>query len=378
MLPEAHRATPAGRTRARALGIPFEGTPGPWNAITDVAGLEVGYTTVVRGEGPLRVGHGPVRTGVTAILPRGRSGVLDPVFAGTHDLNGWGELTGTHRIESAGLCGGPITITSSMSVGLVRDAAARWLAEDQDPERLMDLMGLSIRVTGETYDGYLNDIVGQHVTREHVYAAIEGARGGPLELGSVGGGTGMICYEFKGGSGSASRLVEAAGHRYTVGVFAQANHGLRRDLVIAGVPVGKALTGGRVRKDDNGSIIVVAATDAPVLAPQLKRIAQRIGLGLARTGAMARYGSGDMFLAVSTANAGVMADTVGLRTASFIHDIHIDALFEGAIFAAEEAVIDAMVANEAMVGHSGHRVEALPHDEVRAILAKHGRLADVR
>ncbi len=375
-LPAAHAATPAGKPRARSLGIPFDGTPGPWNAITDVAGVEVGYATIIEGSGPLVVGKGPIRTGVTAILPRGRAGVLDPVFAGTHDLNGWGELTGTHRIDGAGLLGGPILLTNSMSVGVVRDAAARWLAATRDPERMMDLMGLGMRVVGETYDGTLNDIVGQHVRPDHVVAALEGARGGALEQGSIGGGTGMICYAFKAGSGSASRVVEAGGARYTVGVFVQANHGLRRDLIVAGVPVGRHLSEPAiVRPVDRGSIIAIAATDAPLLPPQLKRLAQRVGLGLARTGAIARNGSGDMFIAFSTANPGTLAATDGLRHAQFLHDVHIDPLFEGVVWASEEAVIDSMIANQSMTGRDGIVVPALPHDALRELLRRHGRLA---
>lgn len=366
--------TPAGRARARALGVPFDGTPGPVNAITDVPALEVGYATIIEGDGKLVVGKGPVRTGVTAILPRGRAGVMDPCFAGYHDLNPWGELTGCHRIDGAGLVGGPVTITNSMSVGVVRDAAARWLADGRDQERLMDLMGLSIRVTGETYDGHLNDIVGQHVTPEHVVAAIESARGGAIEQGSVGGGTGMIAYEFKGGSGSASRRVSTAAGPYTLGVFVQANHGLRRDLLVAGVPVGRHLSEGRVWERESGSIIAVAATDAPLLPQQLKRIAQRVGLGIGRTGAVARNGSGDMFLAVSTGNAGTLAATDGLRRAEFLHDANIDPLFEAAIQAAEEAVIDAMMCNETMTGRDGHVVRALPHEGLREVLARHNRL----
>ncbi|MSP81514.1 MAG: S58 family peptidase [Alphaproteobacteria bacterium] len=374
MAADPRRETPSGKPRARALGVPFDGEPGPNNAITDVAGVEVGYCTLIRGDGPLVVGQGPVRTGVTAILPRGRGAVLDPVFAGTHDLNGWGELTGTHRIEGAGLCGGPITITNSMSVGVVRDAAARWLADNQNPERLMDLMGLSIRVTGETYDGDLNDIVGQHVRPEHVVQAIEGARGGPLELGSVGGGTGMIAYEFKGGCGSASRIVTCDGRAYSVGVFVQANHGLRRDLIVAGIPVGRMLGTDRVRADDMGSIIGVCATDVPLLPQQLKRVAQRVGLGLARTGAIARNGSGEMFLAFSVANPGVLGATEGPRYACFVHDIHLSTLFEGVVSAAEEAVIDAMVANAPMTGRDGRTVPALPHKDLISLLSHHRRL----
>jgi len=360
--------------RARDLGFPFAGTPGPLNAVTDVAGVEVGHTTLVRGEGPLVVGEGPVRTGLTVVFPRGRAGALKPCFAGFHGLNPWGELTGTLRLEAQGLMGGPLATTNSMSVGVVRDAVARWLTQGYDNERMMLLMGQSIRVVGETHDGFLNDIVGQHVTKEHVFAALDGARGGPVPEGSVGGGTGMTCYEFKGGIGTASRVVEAGPGSWTMGVILQANHGLRRDLTIAGVPVGRELGGGR-KKSESGSIIATAITDAPLLATQLKRIAQRVGLGIARTGAIGRNNSGDMFVALSTANEETWADTEGLRHADFLHDAHIDPLFEAAVDAAEEAVVNALVAADTMVGIDGNIAEGLPHDEVVAVLRAFNRMA---
>ena len=361
------------RPRAREVGVPFDGMPGALNAVTDVVGVEVGHTTVIRGSGPLVIGEGPVRTGVTVVFPRGRGGVMDPCFAGYHGLNPWGELTGIQRLEAQGLMGGPIATTSSMSVGLVRDAVARWLTEGHDNETMMLLMGQSIRVVGETHDGFLNDIVGQHVTGDHVTAALENAAGGPVPEGSVGGGTGMTVYEFKGGIGTSSRVVSSELGTWTLGVIVQANHGLRRDLVIAGVPVGRLLGGGR-QKRETGSIIGTAITDAPLLSTQLKRIAQRVGLGVARTGAIGRNNSGDMFVALSTGNPGTLAATEGLREARFIHDAHIDPLFEAAVEAAEEAVVNSLFAADTMTGRDGNIAEGLPIDDVLQILKDHRRL----
>lgn len=362
-----------GRPRARDAGVPFTGTPGPLNAVTDIAGVEIGHTTIIRGEGPLVIGEGPVRTGVTVVFPRGRAGVMDPCFAGFHGLNPWGELTGIQRLEGQGFLGGPVATTSSMSVGLVRDTIARWLTENHDNETMMTLMGQSIRVVGETHDGFLNDIVGQHITRDHVITALEGAAPGPVAEGSVGGGTGMTVYEFKGGIGTSSRVVTTQIGTWALGVIVQANHGLRRDLTIAGVPVGRLLGGGQQEKE-SGSIIGTAITDAPLLSPQLKRIAQRVGLGVARTGAIGRNNSGDMFLGLSTANPGTLAATDGLREASFLHDAHIDPLFEAAVEAAEEAVINCLFAADAMTGRDGNTVPGLPIDEVLQLLKDHNRL----
>ncbi len=309
------------------------------------------------------------------VFPRGRAGALKPCFAGFHGLNPWGEITGTLRLEAQGLMGGPLATTNSMSVGLVRDAVARWLTEGYDNELMMTLMGQSIRVVGETHDGWLNDIVGQHVRPEHVVAALAGARGGPVAEGSVGGGTGMTAYEFKAGIGTASRVVETGPGTWTMGVILQANHGLRRDLLIGGAPVGRTLAGGWKEKE-SGSIIATAITDAPLLSPQLKRIAQRVGLGIARTGAIGRNNSGDMFVALSTANEDTWAATDGLRRAEFLHDAHIDPLFEAAVEAAEEAVINAIVASDTMVGIDGNTSPGLPVDEVRDILRTFNRLED--
>jgi L-aminopeptidase/D-esterase-like protein len=367
---ESWAATPSGKARARSIGVPFEGTPGQFNDITDVTGVEVGYATIIRGQGPLVVGEGPVRTGVTAILPRGLGGVATPVMAGSFSLNGNGELTGTIWVEESGQCEGPITITNTHSCGLARDATIRWLVE-RHPE-LMDDWGLP--VAGETFDGELNDINGFHVKTEHVFEAIDNARPGAIELGSLGGGTGMICYDFKGGNGSASRRVSLGGQDYCVGAFLQANFGMRRELTIAGLPVGASLPGGEIRGKPGGSVIAIIATDAPLLPHQLKRLARRVGLGLARSGAISHNGSGDIFLAFSTANPGAFAPAAPRRQADFLANGSLDPLFEAVVQATDEAVVDSMVANETMVGRDGTTVLALPHDKLRTLLEAHGRL----
>lgn len=365
-----HHANPSGKARARAIGVRFDGTPGPYNAITDVAGVEVGYSTIIRGDGPLVVGEGPVRTGVTAILPRGRAGVTVPVFAGCFSLNGNGELTGTIWIEEAGRCEGPITLTNTHSCGLARDATIRWTVNNVPG--FADAWGLP--VAGETYDGYLNDINGFHVTEAHVFEAIDGARGGAVEEGSVGGGTGMTCYEFKAGSGSASRTVDHDGLTFTVGSFVQANFGAREELVIAGAPVGRHLTEGTYRSRGEGSIIAVIATDAPLLPHQLKRLARRIALGVGRSGSIARHGSGDIFLAFSTANAEACGADKGVASAHFVPNHRLDPLFAAVVQATDEAILNSMIANETMTGRDGHTVLALPHDELRAVLERYNRL----
>jgi D-aminopeptidase len=358
--------TPSGKSRARAIGIPFGGEPGPLNAITDVAGVEVGYRTLIHGSGKRVVGEGPVRTGVTAILPRGRAGADQAVFAGMFSLNGNGELTGSHWAAESGRCEGPITITNTHSVGLAHDATIRWLTT-----RFQRGGQWSLPVAGETYDGWLNDINGFHVTVEDVFAALDGAAGGPIEEGSVGGGTGMICYGFKGGSGTASRRVAFAGRTYTVGAFVQANFGAREQLVIAGVPVGKALKdwqpdarGGT----EAGSVIAVLATDAPLLPHQLKRLARRIALGVGRGGAISGHGSGDIFLALSTANAEALTASGSVTSAAFIPDPELNPFFAATIESIDEAVLNALAANETMTGADDHVVHALPHDEVRRLI----------
>ena len=365
--------TPSGKPRARAIGIPFDGEPGPLNAITDVAGVEVGYQTLIRGYGPRVLGHGPVRTGVTAILPRGRAGADSGVFAGMFSLNGNGELTGSHWVAEVGRCEGPITITNTHSVGVAHDATIKWLVGRTDREGLW-----SLPVAGETYDGWLNDINGFHVTEADVFAAFDGARGGAIEEGSVGGGTGMIAYGFKGGSGTASRQVAFAGETYMVGAFVQANFGMREQLTIAGVPVGRALKdwspdqrGGA----ESGSVIAIVATDAPLLPHQLTRLARRTALGVGRSGATSGHGSGDIFLAFSTANAAALAGGETILAASFIPDASLNPFFAATIQSIDEAVLNALFANETMTGADDHVVHALPHDEVRSLLAKHGALA---
>ena len=292
--------------RARDLGIPFDGTPGKFNAITDVPGVEVGYTTLLSGEGKLERGKGPVRTGVTAILPRGLSEMNDSVFAGYFSLNGNGEMTGTTWVEESGFLEGPIVLTNTHSVGVARDAVIAWRLAHGGPDA--EGFAWSLPVVAETWDGWLNDVDGFHVKPEHVARAIETAHGGAIEEGSVGGGTGMICYEFKGGTGAASRIVAAVADRgpsetkqYTVGVLVQANCGRRPQLTIRGIEIGKKIPGA-VYKKETGSIIIVIATDAPLLPHQLKRLARRASLGLARTGSVSGNGSGDLFIAFSTAN----------------------------------------------------------------------------
>ena len=370
--PKAWAATPAGLRRARGLGVPFDGAPGPWNAITDVPGLEVGYTTLIEGDGPLVVGQGPVRTGVTAILPRGLRAAGQAVYAGSFSLNGNGELTGAAWIEESGLCAGPITITNTHSCGLARDATVRWLVGNQPPQ---NDPAWSLPVAGETYDGELNDINGFHVTAEHVARAIETAASGPIELGSVGGGTGMICYDFKGGSGSASRRVSTPAGDFTLGAFVQANFGIRRELTVAGLPVGRELPGGEVRSKPGGSIIAVVATDAPLLPQQLKRLARRVSLGIARSGSVSHNGSGDIFLALSTANEEACREESTLLKAEFLANDALNPLFEAVVQAVDEAVIDSMVANRPMTGRDGNTVRALPQDSLCQILDAAGRLS---
>lgn len=362
--------------RARALGIPFDGTPGTLNAITDVSGVEVGYTTIISGEGKLEVGKGPVRTGVTAILPRGRKSFDDPVYAGYFSLNGNGEMTGTAWIEESGFLEGPVMITNTHSVGVVRDATIAWRVAQGGPDPTG--FSWSLPVVAETWDGYLNDINGFHVKPEHVVNALNTAKGGPVEEGSVGGGTGMVTYEFKGGNGTASRIIAMkkggpTTPTYTVGAFVQANCGRRQQLTIAGVPVGKEILENAIFKKEAGSIIIVIATDAPLLPHQLKRLARRASLGLARTGSVSGNGSGDLFLAFSTANPGAADPAEPTRSVQTIPNDRLDAIFDATVQATEEAIVNALVANQSMTGRDGHRVDALPHDRVRELLKKYNR-----
>ncbi|HWN05924.1 MAG TPA: P1 family peptidase [Steroidobacteraceae bacterium] len=357
--------------RARDLGVPFDGTPGPLNAITDVAGVTVGQTTLIEDLGDGR----KVRTGVTAILPRGRETITTPAFAGSFVLNGAGEMTGRSWIEEGGLLEGPVMLTNTHSVGAVHEATIAWRVKNGDP----DASGYwwSTPVVGETWDGELNDVNGFHVKASHVDAAIEGAKTGPVEEGNVGGGTGMTCHGFKCGIGTASRRVDVKGRSQTVGVLVQANYGTRSSLRIAGVPVGQHLgEAGSSRESaaegDNGSIIIVVATDAPLLPHQLDRAAKRAGMGLARLGSFAGNGSGDLFVAFSTANAKSMEGAV-LHGAEFLDNGCLDVLFEAIAQATEEAIVNSMVAARDMAGNGGNSVKALPHDALVDLLARYGR-----
>ncbi len=381
-----------GRPRARDLGIPLEGTPGRHDAITDVAGVEVGATTLIRGSGRLVVGRGPVRTGVTAILPRGRTG-SDSVFAGWFTLNGNGEMTGTTWVTESGRLDTPVLITNTHSVGVVRDATIAWMTRHR-PGFLW-----ALPVVAETYDGVLNDAEGFHVQPQHVEAALDGARSGPVAEGNVGGGTGMNCHGFKGGIGTASRVLDRAAGGYTVGVLVQCNYGQRRRLSIAGVPVGHEISdlvrcyagreppsrpwlrglppcaepAGAPSDEGAGSIIIVIATDAPLLPHQLQRVAKRAALGVGRVGGLGENGSGDIFLAFSTANPRAAADT-GLASITMLPNDRINPVFEATVQATEEAIINAMLAAETMTGADSVRAFALPHDRLRAALRKYNRL----
>jgi D-aminopeptidase len=367
------------KPRARDLGVPFEGRPGPLNAITDVKGVEVGHTTLISGSGKLVVGQGPARTGVTAILPRGKS-PTSRVFAGWFPLNGNGEMTGTTWVEESGFLEGPVMITNTHSVGVVRDAVIKWRVNLAPADNTG--YWWSLPVVAETYDGYLNDVNGFHVTPQDAFHALDSARSGPVAEGNVGGGTGMICYEFKGGIGTASRQLPAAEGGYTVGVLVQCNCGAREQLRIAGVPVGQEITSdkvwGRLRSksdEEKGSIIIVVATDAPLLPHQLKRLARRASLGLARTGSTSSNGSGDIFIAFSTANPGA-AKSTGVAQVQMVANDDMDPLFSATVQATEEAIVNALVAAETMTGVDDHKAIALPHDRLREILKKYNRLAD--
>lgn len=379
-LPVLAQTTTERTIRARDLGVPFEGTPGKLNAITDVPGVEVGATTLIRGDGPLKVGKGPVRTGVTVVFPRGKRDT-DEVYAGWFSLNGNGEMTGTTWIEEAGLLKGPVGITNTHSVGVVRDSIIAWAVK----QKLVKEDEWSLPVVAETWDGWLNDINGFHVKQEDVFAALDSAKAGPVAEGNTGGGTGMVCYGFKGGTGTASRVLSQENGGYTVGVLVQCNCGRRPQLMITGVPVGKEITGaepyaqvdepvlpGSEQKGDVGSIIIVVATDAPLLPHQLKRIARRAALGLARTGSISGNGSGDIFIAFSTANPHA-DDGPGPNTVQTVSTERISPLFEATVEATEEAIVNAMVGAKTMTGVNGHTVVALPHEKLQQVLKKYNR-----
>lgn len=364
--------TPSGKIRARGKGLTFPGQPGKLNLITDVPGVEIGFSTLISGEGRLVPGRGPVRTGVTAILPRGRAGAHIPCAAGYHSLNGNGEMTGVVWIEESGELQTPITITNTHSCGVARDATIEWLVR----HGIRTGQDWGLPVAAETYDGELNDINGFHVRAEHVIAALDGAGAGPFELGSVGGGTGMICYDFKGGNGSSSRIVAIEGRSYALGVFVQANFGLREELIVLGVPVGRQIAGGELRGKPQGSIIAIVATDAPLMPHQLKRLARRVPLGMARTGSVGHNSSGDIFLAFSTANEEVYTPgTSAIRRFDTLANRAMNPLFSATVEATEEAIIDSMIANETMVGRDGNTSIGLPHDRLMEIMKTAGRAA---
>ena len=365
------------KPRARDLGIPFDGTPGPGNAITDVPGVLVGHTTLISGEGKLQVGKGPVRTGVTAVLPRGKNSMNDPVFAGWFSQNGNGEMTGTTWVEESGFLEGPVMITNTHSVGVVRDAVIQWRVNHGQPNPTG--YWWSLPVVAETWDGWLNDINGFHLKPEHAFHAIDSAHSGAVEEGSVGGGTGMICNEFKGGIGTSSRVVKLNEGAFTLAALVQCNYGRRPQLRIAGVPVGKeipddaAYTSSPFDASERGSIIVVVATDAPLLPHQLKRLARRVSLGLGRDGSISGNGSGDIFIAFSTANPGASKEK-GVAELKMFPNERLDSIFGATVQSVEEAIVNAMVAAETMTGIENHRVIALDHEKLRAILKKYNRL----
>jgi D-aminopeptidase len=382
-LDPASLRTPSGKARARALEIPLPGEPGRWNAITDVPGVEVGYATLIRGEGALTVGKGPVRTGVTAILPRGRAGVGVPCAAGYFSLNGNGEMTGMAWVEEAGAFETPILITNTHAIGPCHQGAIDWVVRHH-PKRAQAWL---LPVAAETYDGYLNDINGRHVEPRHAVEAIEAAAGGAIEEGSVGGGTGMNCYNFKGGSGSASRLVPYGSRTYTIGAFVQANFGARAELSVAGVPIGAELADDNpmaafrgTLADGAGSIIVIVATDAPLLPGQCKALARRVPFGLARTGNLSSHFSGDLFLAFSTANAGALASrypgaAIGADEFDTMRSIpwgRMDPFYGAVGLAVEEAILNALIANATMIGRDANRSPVLPHDRLVALLNRRG------
>lgn len=369
------------KPRARDLGVPFNGTTGPFNAITDVKGVEVGYSTIISGSGENIVGKGPIRTGVTAIFPRGKAQKFSPVFANWYSLNGNGEMTGTTWLTESGFLETPIMITNTNSVGVVRDAVLKWFVDTDWYKG--EAWWYTYPVVAETYDGFLNDIYGFHVKEEHVLEAIENASSGKIAEGNVGGGTGMMCLGFKGGTGTSSRIVRYGDSTYTVGVLVQANFGRKPSLTIAGVPVGMELMDTlnnelklppqSYRKEGDGSIIVVVATDAPLLPHQLKRIANRVPIGIGNTGGIGTNGSGDIFIAFSTANPDAFQRFDFSEVDMLPNDL-IDPLLEATVQSVEEAIINAMIAAETMEGINGNKSYALPHGMLVEVLKKYNRL----
>ncbi len=367
------------KIRARDLGIPFNGSPGKYNSITDVEGVLVGHETIIEGDGNLIVGKGPIRTGITSILPRGMN--YDPVFAGWYSLNGNGEMTGTTWVEESGFLEGPIMITNTHSVGVVRDAVIEWSYKNKFYKTLYNIKDLfwTLPVVAETYDGSLNDINGFHVKKEHAFNALNNAKGGIISEGNVGGGTGMICHGFKGGIGTSSRNIALKEKKYTLGVLVQANYGNRKELTIAGVPVGKEIenllpkiTFGE-KQEGLGSIIVIVATDAPLLPNQLKRLARRVPLGISRVGGFGSNGSGDIFITFSTANPGAF-NREEIRNINFLPNDLMNPFLNATAQATEEAIVNALISAETMTGINNNTVYNLPHDRLKNILKKYNRL----
>ncbi|MBM7646770.1 D-aminopeptidase [Scopulibacillus daqui] len=364
------------KKRARDLGLPFPGETGHHNAITDVSGVEVGYTTLIEGEGPVNIGCGPIRTGVTAILPKGKKEKMEPVWAGFYSLNGNGEMTGTHWINDGGYFLSPICITNTHSVGIAHHAVTKWMIK-QYKKQFSENHLWTMPVIAETYDGALNDINGQHIREEHVISAIESAASGLIEEGNVGGGTGMICYDFKGGTGTSSRVFNIAGKQYTVGALVQANHGIRDWLTILGVPVGKHLTENPLFNKERGSIIVIIGTDIPMLPHQLKRVAKRAAIGIGRNGTPGGNDSGDIFLAFSVANE-MDIPQIGEEKwhMECLNDELFDVIYESVCQSVDEAVVNALVAAESMplAKPHGRTVEAIDHEQLIEVMKKYGRL----
>ena len=380
MLSKEQKFTISGKIRARAAGVPFRGTPGRLNSITDLPGVSVGYSTIIKGGGVLKVGEGPVRTGVTAIIPRViESSVANGVFAGSFTLNGSGEMSGLPWVEETGRLQGPITLTNTHSVGIVRDTVIKWMNSKTNNEEA-DGNSFWMPLTGETCDNWLNDMNGFHVKEDHVFHAINNASDGPIEEGSVGGGTGMSCYQYKGGTGTSSRLVEINNKKFTVGALVQANFGLRDCLTIAGVPVGKYLPyeeeeskKGSNFEDERGSIVAIIGTDAPLMPHQLKRLAKRAGLGIALSGGIAANSSGDFFVAFSTANKQAFGNTSGIEKLEFLGEFSTSELFQATIQAVDEGIINALYCNETMIGRDYNRRCALPVKEVTELLKRYNR-----
>jgi len=371
------------KPRARDLGLPFSGTPGPWNAITDVPGVEVGFTTLLEGEGPVEIGKGPIRTGVTAILPRGKQDDPSLIWAGQFNLNGNGEMTGTHWINEAGYFASPICITNTHSVGMVHHGTVGWMI-DQYKYRYQEDHAWPMPVIAETYDGLTNDACGRHVKEAHVISALNSAAGGAVAEGNVGGGTGMMSYDFKGGTGTASRSIRIGSDERVVAALVQSNFGLRHQFSVLGVPVGKHITENAVVSDlmghEHGSIIVIIGTDIPMLPTQLQSLAKRAAVGITRTGSPGGHYSGDIFLAFSVANDMTLPGMSDVQPASFnlefVNEHHLEDVYEAAVQSVEEAILNAMIAAQSMttVKPVGHTLDALDHERLRDVMRQYGRL----